>query len=308
MFDCKPLSDSRDRVGESPVWSVAQQALYWVDIEGCLIRRFDWATQTQTQWTMPQRVGCIALSNRNTVIAAMEDGVYEVTLAGFDGASGGAPVSTTLLAAVTHGAANMRFNDGRCDASGRLWAGTMVMDMSLASTEGNLYCLDENGLSAPKQADLITPNGSAFSPDGRCMYLSDSHPSRQTIWTYDFDVQTAGLSNRRAFADMKPLPGRPDGAAVDSEGCYWICGNDAGQVHRFSSTGELLGSVPVPVSKPAMCAFGGPELSHLFVTSIIPGKPAEGFDASLDGAVFVFQPGVRGLAEPLFTRFPKSVQ
>ena len=300
MTEVSVLSPSRDQVGESPVWSVAEQALYWVNIEGRSIRRFDWASQTLKTWQLPERVGCIALSTRNTVIAAMETGVFEVTLAD-------TPVLTPL-ASVQHATSNMRFNDGRCDASGRLWVGSMQMDMSLAAADGALYCLDENGLSEPKLTGLITPNGSAFSPDGRCMYLSDSHPSRQDIWTFDFEVQTASLSNRRPRLNMQNLPGRPDGAAVDSQGCYWICGNDAGRVHRFSPVGALLKSFAVPVSKPAMCAFGGPLLDHLFVTSIIPGKPADGFDASLDGAVFVIQPGVRGLAEPAFSRFPSSVQ
>jgi sugar lactone lactonase YvrE len=300
VADVSVLSPSRDQVGESPVWSVAEQALYWVNIEGRSIRRFDWASQTLQTWTVPERVGCIGLSSRGTVIAAMETGVFEVTLAD-------APV-LKLLASVQHATPNMRFNDGRCDASGRLWMGSMQMDMSLAASDGALYCLDENGLSAPKLNGLITPNGSAFSPDGRRMYLSDSHPSRQDIWTFDFDVQSATLSNRQPWVNMQNLPGRPDGAAVDSQGCYWICGNDAGKVHRFSPVGALLQSLAVPVSKPAMCAFGGPQLDLLFVTSIIPGKPAEGFDASLDGAVFVIQPGVRGLAEPVFSRFPLSVQ
>lgn len=294
------LANSRDRVGESPVWSVAEQALYWVDIEGCKLHRFDWAAQSQQTWVLQQRAGCIALTAQGLVIAAMEDGVYALDPATATAGS----LQGRLLARVQHDAPHMRFNDGRCDAAGRLWAGTMVMDMSLASAAGKLYCLDENGLSAPRQTDLITPNGMAFSPDGKRMYLSDSHPTRQHIWTYDFDAASGAISNRQSFADMQPLPGRPDGAAVDAEGCYWICGNDAGQVHRFSPQGALISSLKVPVSKPAMCAFGGPQLSHLFVTSIIPGKPAEGFDAALDGAVFVFQPGVRGLAEPLFTRFP----
>jgi len=205
---------------------------------------------------MPERVGCIALSTRSTAIAAMETGVYEVALAD--------PPVLTLLASAEHARPHMRFDDGRCDASGRLWVGSMHMDMSLACTDGALYCLDEHGLGAPKLQGLITPNGSAFSPDCRRMYLSDSHPSRQTIWTFDFDLASAALTQRQSWVDMRPLPGRPDGAAVDAEGCYWICGNDAGLVHRFSPEGVLLRSLAVPVSKPAMCAFGGPQLAHLF--------------------------------------------
>ena len=297
------LSSNRDRVGESPVWSVAEQALYWVDIEGCKLHRFNWAQQTQHTWELFQRVGCIALSNRGSVIAAMQDGMYELQLSQTDSSI----ARSTLLASVPHHAANMRFNDGRCDTLGRFWAGTMVMDMGLASAQGRLYCLDINGLSAPKQDDLITPNGLAFSPDTKRMYLSDSHPTRQIIWSYDLDLQNANISNRQTFVDMRLLPGRPDGAAIDQQGCYWICGNDAGLVHQFSPDGVLLQSIPVPTSKPAMCAFGGPELKHLLVTSIQPAQPAPGFDAELAGAVFILQTGAQGRPEPVFTQFPVPV-
>jgi len=95
-------------------------------------------------------------------------------------------------------------------------------------------------------------------------------------------------------------PGRPDGAAVDTDGGYWTCANDAGQLHRFRPDGRLDRSIAVPVSKPSMCAFGGPELEHLFITSIVPGAPVDGFDAALDGAVLVTRPGARGIAEPRF--------
>ena len=292
------MNTARDSVGESPVWSVTEQALYWVDIEGQRIHRLDWASRVQQSWDMPERVGCIALSNRGTVIAAMETGIFEVTLQ--------APPAASLqpLAQITHPQAGMRFNDGRGDAHGRLWVGTMVRDMALASTAGGIYCLDEGGLRGPVLQGYITPNGMGFSPDGRTAYLSDSHPSRQTIWTHRYDGSSGSWGPRSTWVDMKPLPGRPDGAAVDAEGCYWICGNDAGQVHRFAPDGTLLRSVPVPVSKPAMCAFGGPELRHLFLTSIPPATPAPGFDATLDGALLVLEPGVQGLPEPLFSRFP----
>lgn len=301
MSEPKVLSTSRDCVGESPVWSVAEQALYWVDIEGRHMHRFDWANQTQQTWNTPERVGCIALTDRlgasGGVVAAMETGIFEVRLLA-------APeVSVTLMAGITHQKANMRFNDGRCDRQGRFWVSTMCMDMSLAAPLGAVYCLDESGLSAAKIGSLITPNGMAFSPDDRTYYLSDSHPLVQKIWAFDFDLQTTALSGRREFVDMMPLPGRPDGAAVDVEGCYWICANDAGLVHRFAPTGELLSSLSVPVSKPSMCAFGGANLDVLFVTSILPGGVASE-PPGLNGAVFALDGGVRGLPEPLFSRFP----
>ena len=292
------FSDSRDAVGESPVWSVAEQALYWVDIEGRCIHRQDWQTRTQQTWQLQERIGCIALSTKGTVIAAMESGVFEVTLLT-------APQATvTSLATIEHPESDMRFNDGRCDAKGRFWISTMVRNMGLSSKAGGIYCLDENGLRGPVMKGFITANGMAFSPDNKTAYLSDSHPSEQQIYQHRFDLEHGTWGPAETLVDMKPLPGRPDGAAVDTQGCYWICGNDAGQIHRFSRRGDLLESLRLPMSKPAMCAFGGPELRHLFVTSIRPASPVAGFDANLDGAVLVLEPGVQGMPEPLFSRFP----
>jgi sugar lactone lactonase YvrE len=122
------------------------------------------------------------------------------------------------------------------------------------------------------------------------------------VWAYDYDAATGTPRNRRLFIDMRPVPGRPDGAAVDADGCYWICGNDAGLVHRFTPDGRLDRSLAVPVKKPAMCAFGGAGLDTLFVTSIRPGGDVS--DQPLAGGLFALRPGVRGLAEPACTVFP----
>jgi sugar lactone lactonase YvrE len=297
MTNAIVLGETRDRVGESPVWDVQAQALYWVDIEGRHIRRRAVPGHATQSWDLSERVGCIALAADGRVIAAMETGIDAVTL-------GASPqVALRRLAAASHPAPGMRFNDGRCDARGRLWVGTMVMDMSLAAPLGGLYCLDERGLTGPHVEGLVTPNGLGFSPDGRTMYLSDSHPSVQTIWAFDFDERQGRLSNRRVFADMASLPGRPDGAAVDAQGGYWICGNDAGQVHHFLPDGRLAASLELPVAKPSMCAFGGPDLGTLFVTSIMPGH-VQAAAPGVNGAVFAFDAGVQGLPEPRFSAFP----
>lgn len=289
------LSPGRDRVGESPVWHEAEQALYWVDIEGRAIRRYDWAARSTRSWQTEERVACIALRAGGGLVAGMESGLFAVALPETSDRA-----EVRLLQAVNHPRAGMRFNDGRCDRQGRLWASTMVMDMALAAADGVLLRFDAGGLSAPQVRGLVTGNGLGFSPDGRVMYLSDSHPSVQRIWR--FDLGEDGVPRgQREFVDMHLHPGRPDGAAVDAEGCYWICGNDAGQVHRFTPEGRLDRSLQLPVSKPAMCSFGGPDMECLFVTSIPPAQPAPGFDASLDGAVLVLRPGVKGLAEAAFT-------
>ncbi len=286
------LGTQRDQVGESPLWSVQEQALWWVDIDGRLLRRFDWATQTLQSWPTAERIACIALHADGGLLAGMEHGLHHLRPHA-DGR-----LDDQLLSAVAHARPDMRFNDGRCDRAGRFWSGTMVLDMSQASSAGTLYRYDHRGLQ-PQLPGLITPNGLGFSPDNRTMYLSDSHPTVQRIWAFDLAADGTP-SNRREFVDMNAHPGRPDGAAVDAEGCYWICGNDAGLVHRFTPAGQLDRSLRVPVAKPAMCAFGGPALDLLFVTSITPAQPIAGYERALDGALFVTRPGVQGLAETAF--------
>ena len=283
--------DAKNGVGESPVWRSGEQALYWVDISARKLCRWEAASCKVSYWDAPEMPACIApMGNSGDWIAGMETGVFALQL------QAGGAVHSALLAPVTHAMQGMRFNDGRCDRQGRFLAGTMLMNMAAAARVGQVYRCESSGDLTSLVDGLITPNGMAFSPDGLTMYLSDSHPSVQLIWAFDYDPDTGTPSNRRVFADMNPLPGRPDGAAVDIDGCYWICGNDAGLIHRFTPSGKLDCSVAVPVKKPAMCAFGGPGLDTLFVTSIRP----EGVDLSdqpLAGGLFALRPGVRGLPE-----------
>lgn len=174
----------------------------------------------------------------------------------------------------------------------------MFMDMAAASPVGQLYRYSaQDGLSEPIVSGLITQNGLAFSPDGRTMYLSDSHGARQLIWSFDYDTDEGIPHNRRLFVDMNALPGRPDGAAVDSEGCYWICGNDGGCLLRFTPEGTLDRKIELPMAKPSMCSFGGPDLDTLLVTSIGAGAaPGDGWA----GATLLLRPGVKGVAETLY--------
>jgi sugar lactone lactonase YvrE len=172
----------------------------------------------------------------------------------------------------------------------------MVMDMSAARPDGHLYRYDAAGLSAPVVSGLITQNGLSWSPDGRTMYLSDSHPMRQLVWAFDYDVDAGDPHNRRLFVDMVNLPGRPDGAAIDSDGCYWTCGNDGGCLLRFTPRGRLDRTIELPMAKPSMCAFGGEHLDTLLVTSINPGQGADDWA----GAVVLVRPGVTGVAEAPF--------
>ena len=274
-----------------PGVGAAENALYWVDIPHGGLQRWSAASGHIAAWTAPHMLACIARTEAGNWVAGMETGFFQLTPHN-DGS-----LDTTLLAGIEHPRDDMRLNDGRCDRQGRFWAGSMVLNMGLNAAEGTLYRYASGSAPQAQLNGFITLNGLAFSPDGRTMYASDSHPLVQQIWAFDYDTDTGTPSNRRVFVDMHKYLGRPDGAAVDADGCYWICANDAGLIHRFTPEGRLDRSLTVPVKKPTMCAFGGSRLDTLFVTSIRDDHS----DQSLSGGVFALNPGVQGLAEPCFT-------
>ncbi len=174
----------------------------------------------------------------------------------------------------------------------------MLIDMSEARAAGKLYRYSaDQGISAPVVSNLFVQNGLAWSPDGRTMYLSDSHPNSQLIWAFDYDIETATPHNQRVFVDMRNYDGRPDGAAIDVDGCYWICGNDAGRILRFTPEGKLDQQIAVPMAKPTMCCFGGTNMDTLMVASIAAGQAQ---DDTWAGATVLLRPGVQGLAETAF--------
>lgn len=286
------LCEARCQVGESPIWHAAEQALYWVDIEGRAVHRVDAAGQHR-QWAVAERIGCIAVQAQGGLLAAMETGLFQLTQQA-DGTLAAARVQ-----AVEFPLPDMRFNDGRTDREGRFWVTSMVRNMAAASPAGALFRYAQGQFMATPVTGLRTGNGLAFSPDGRVMYLSDSHPTVQKIWAFDLDSE-GQPTGQRLFVDMQQHPGRPDGAAVDADGCYWICGNDAGLVHRFTPDGRLDRSLAIPAAKPAMCAFGGSRLDRLYVTTIAPAAPIPGYEASLAGAVFVLNPQCTGLVDTEF--------
>jgi sugar lactone lactonase YvrE len=288
------IVDARNAVGESPVWVAEENALYWVDIPNGGLQRWSAETGHVHAWKTPEMLACIARHSRGGWVAGMESGFFHLHPHS-DGS-----LDSERLASVEHGREDMRLNDGRCDRQGRFWAGSMVLNMGLNAPEGRLYRYGtgQSGVIEAQLDGFIVPNGLGFSPDGKTMYLSDSHPDVQLIWAFDYDTDTGTPSNRRVFVDMNHFPGRPDGAAVDAEGFYWICANDAGLIHRFAPDGRLDFSLAVPVKKPTMCAFGGTRMDTLFVTSIRPGDDHD--PQSLAGGVFALNLNVKGLPEPKF--------
>jgi sugar lactone lactonase YvrE len=293
------LVPSHCQVGESLIWNAAEQSLYWVDITGKQLHRYALSTQAHCVWDTLEMTGCIALHAAGGLIAGMESGLFRVTFSALDQAL------FTKVCDVPHTAPNMRFNDGRTDRQGRLVAGTMTVNQAVGVGNPSVYQYAAEGgelktLLAGFVQPFTTPNGIAFSPDGRTFYLSDSHASQQRVWAFDYDTASGTPSHRREFIDMNQHAGRPDGAAIDTDGCYWICATDAGMIHRFTPQGKLDYSLTVPVKKPTICTFGGADLRTLYVASIRP----DGIDVSdqpLAGGVFAFEGlNAQGVAETAF--------
>ena len=285
-FRC--VLDAKASLGECPVWSVAEQALYWVDINAPALHRFDPATGDNKTMPMPQSIGCFGIRERGGFIVALRNGLW---FAQQDG------TLTTKIADAPYDSSTHRFNDGRCDRQGRFFAG--YMNEKRDANSAALMRLDADGGMTTVFGDIMISNGLAFSPDGRTMYHADT-PTR-TIHAYDFDTPSGTPSNRRVLATFQGETDRPDGGAVDSEGCYWSAFYRGGKVLRLSPTGGVVATFAVPAMCPTMCAFGGPDLKTLYVTTARQARPDDEL-ARLPhaGGVFAMSVAVPGLPEPSF--------
>jgi len=280
--------DVKASLGEGPVWSVDEQVLYWVDINAPALNRFDPATGINAAWPMPQSIGSFVLRASGGFVAAMRDGFWLVS-------RDGRPLRRIVGA--PYDPAHHRFNDGRADPQGRFWAGSM--NEKRDANTACLYRLDPNLELAAMIPGVMISNGLAWSPDARTMYHSDT-PAR-TVWAWDFDAATGAIANRRVFAHFDGDKDRPDGAAVDREGCYWSAFYGAGKVVRLSPAGERLAEYPLAAMAPTMCAFGGPDLKTLFVTSARQRRDAEELERlPQSGGIFAMRVDVPGLPEPKF--------
>ena len=276
------------RLGESPIWSSSEQALYWVDARAPRIYRLDPSTSAVTSCDVASTVGCIAFRASGGLVAATADGVFAI-----DFASGAA----TLLAAADGEPATNRFNDGRCDRRGRLWSGTM----SDASRDplGSLYRIDADCSIHKMRGDIVVPNSIAFSPDDRTMYFADTY--RLQILAYSFSIDDGAISSPRLVADLTNGRGRPDGSAVDADGCLWNAAYAGGRITRYTPRGEIDRVIELPVTQPTCCCFGGPTLDTLYVTSATQRLTSEALAAEpLAGGLFAISVGVCGLPEAAF--------
>jgi sugar lactone lactonase YvrE len=275
---------ARAELGEGACWDARSQTLFWVDILRGRVHRFSPATAACRSFDVGQPVGAAALREAGGLVLALRDGFATLDL------DTGA---LTWIARVEDDRPSQRMNDGRCDASGRFWAGTMALDPSPGT--GTLYRLDPDGRVTPVLADLTISNGLDWSPDGRTLYFVDS--GTQRIDLFDFEPLAGTLSNRREFVRVPDAAGMPDGLVVDAEGFVWVALWGGGALHRYATDGALARVVMLPVSHPTSCAFGGPDLTDLYVTSAsVELTPAALSRQPYAGGLFRLRPGVAGRA------------
>jgi sugar lactone lactonase YvrE len=288
------LFDEPMQLGENPLWHADEQALYWIDIAGLAIHRLHLASGDHRVWQLPSEPGCIARCGERGLIVAMRSG-----LALLDTTSG----SLTLIADAPYDTTKMRFNDGRCDAAGRLWVGTLYepRDQPLAS----LFCV-ERGVIRNVGNPVTVSNGVAFSVDNRTLYHADT--TAHVIKSYDFDMASGHIGSNRVlkqFSNDKShdYGGRPDGAAVDNEGAYWCAMYEGGRILCLSPSGEVLRQILLPLRCPTMVAFGGADLRTLYITSVRHNRPeAELAQYPLSGCILSLRVDVPGRPESLYVQ------
>ncbi|MFJ6048920.1 SMP-30/gluconolactonase/LRE family protein [Streptomyces sp. NPDC092307] len=300
-----PCAPVPGRLTEGPVWHAGRGDLLWVDITAGLVHRArlvardddsglpDLGPRTTVSFDRP--VGAVAPCASGGLIAAAGTSFLRVDEAG---------VATEFAhPVVPDDGTPRRMNDAKCDPAGRLLAGTMAYDATPRA--GTLYRLDPDGTVTTVLSPVTISNGLGWSPDGRLLYYADS-PTRR-VDVFDHDPATGALSARRAFADTGPA-GLPDGLAVDTEGRVWVAVWGAGQVRAYTPDGALHAVVTVPASQVSSCAFAGPDLDLLVITTAADGLTAEQLaEQPHAGRIFICRPGVTGLAVPPFADDPERL-
>jgi sugar lactone lactonase YvrE len=277
-------------VGESPVWNIKEQCLYWVDIQNKQIHRFDPASGRNQTFLQPEIVTCVALRAGGGLVLTLKK-----HFATFDPAT----LQLERIGAVECDLPDNRFNDGECDPQGRFWAGTMDA-VEWSAPAGSLYRLDADKTITRMEQNVICSNGIAWSPDGRKIYHTESF--RHAIFVSDFEPETGASSNRRPFATLDSnSDGFPDGLTVDADGFVWSNVVGPGQIRRYDPQGKIERILQLPVPRATDCTFGGPDLKTLYVTSaretMTAGQVAA---APLSGSLFAVECDVRGLPASAF--------
>ncbi len=280
---------SSNLLGEGPVWHEARKSFFWVDIEGKCFHEIKWPEKKVSTWPVAQRIGMLVPENDNHLIIALQDGIAKFNL------------DTSQVQWLTYLEKEMesnRPNDGKCDASGRLWLGTM--DVDCRDHAGSLYCIDHNISVKKKLSRLSVSNGLAWSHDNKRLYFIDSPTNK--VDSYLFNLETGEIIFEKTAIRIPSDMGMPDGMCIDIEGMLWVANWDGFSICRWDpGTGGLLETISVPAPQVTSCAFGGDEMDELFITTAKVGLSKEKLSQyPLSGHVFVAKTSTKGTATNKF--------
>jgi sugar lactone lactonase YvrE len=274
--------DVRASVGEGPVWDDRTSTLVWVDIMNNSVHVFDPASGQDRSVDVGQPVGAAALRERGGLVLALRDGfaVLDADLGDLH-----------WVARVEEDIPTNRMNDGKCDAAGRFWAGSMAF--SVTPGVASLYRLEPDYRVTRVLSNITLSNGLDWTADNRRMYYIDS--TTQRVDAFDFDLEHGTLGERHTVIDVPREIGLPDGMTVDAEGGLWVALHGSGSIRRYTPDGDLDGILRVPARQVTCCAFGGADFGDLYITSMTYGLSSEALrDQPLAGAIFRTRPGVHG--------------
>ncbi|PHN04591.1 SMP-30/gluconolactonase/LRE family protein [Flavilitoribacter nigricans] len=276
-------------LGEGSIWNAETQELYWIDIEGKKLHIYDPATRKNRTLDLPTRIGTVVPAGKDRALIGLEDGVYAI-----DTRTG----EISRFAAIEADRPGNRLNDGKCDPAGRLWIGTMSLEEEEGA--GTLYRVDPDGAVSPQIRNVTISNGIVWTSDHRTMYYIDT-PTGQ-VRAYDFDLASGSISNERVAVEIDESEGFPDGMTIDAEDMIWVALWKGSAVARFDPrSGKLLEKIEVPALKVPSCAFGGPELDTLYITTAsIDMSPEQQTQFPDAGSLFSVKPGVKGVGSPFF--------
>jgi len=285
------LDDARVRLGESPVWDPVRQCLWWIDCMGHTLHGYSLSDGPVAPVPLGRAVHAIGVRAKNRgLVAAMADGFFTLDPDTGETAMLCAPPGRKLP--------DLHFNDGKCGPDGRFWVGSM--HRKYQGRQGHLFRVGADGATETLWEGFTVPNGPGWSPDGESFYIADSPTG--IIFRHNLDADDGSIGPRESLAKSDDAPGWPDGMAVDAEGCLWSARWEGGAVVRFTPDGAVDQVIAMPVSRPTSCAFAGPDLDLLIVTSGWAGlNEADRTAEPHAGSLFVFRPGVTGAPVGLFS-------
>ena len=274
-------------LGEGPIWSVQDRTLLWLDIFRPSINIYDPAAGTNRVIRVAETIYAAGFAAGGGYIASLDSGFALLDRNG----------QKLRVLADPNAGRSVNFNDGRVDRRGRFWSGTMAKDW--ISSIGSLWRLQGDGAVAEMDTGIILANGIGFSPDDRMLYFTDF--ARRTVFAYPFDLESGTLGEPSAVITLEEKDGKPDGLTVDDEGHIWVAHWDGWCVTRHDPNGREVIRIPFPVQRPTSVAFGGVDLSTLYVTSATMGLDAAGLAlAPLSGSLFAIETPYRGQTEANF--------